>query len=62
MQTSEPGPQRAVKMHMDLLIVEPLDPEVLHWLQSRHAVHHEPALAQDPRAFRRALVKARAKP
>ncbi len=47
-------------MHMDLLIVEPLDPEVLHWLQSRHAVHHEPALAQDPRAFRRALVKARA--
>ncbi len=60
MQTSQHRPPPAVKMHMDLLIVEPLDPEVLQWLQSRHAVHYEPALAQDPRAFRRALVKARA--
>ncbi len=45
---------------MDLLIVEPLDPEVLQWLQARHAVVYEPELALEPRNFRRALAKARA--
>jgi D-3-phosphoglycerate dehydrogenase / 2-oxoglutarate reductase len=45
---------------MDVLIVEPLDPEVLHWLGTRHAVRYAPELAQDPRAFRKALWHARA--
>jgi D-3-phosphoglycerate dehydrogenase len=37
---------------MDVLIVEPLDPEVLHWLGARHAVRYAPELARDPREFR----------
>jgi phosphoglycerate dehydrogenase-like enzyme len=45
---------------MDLLIVEPLDPEVLQWLGARHAVRCEPQLAQEPREFRKALWHARA--
>jgi hypothetical protein len=28
--------------HMDVLIVEPLEPEVLQWLGSRHAVRYAP--------------------
>lgn len=45
---------------MDVLIVEPLDPEVLDWLSARHGVRYAPELAQDPRAFRKAMWQARA--
>ncbi len=45
---------------MDVLIVEPLDPEVLQWLGNRHAVRYEPDLAASPRDFKRALWQARA--
>ena len=45
---------------MDLLIVEPLEPEVMHWLVARHAVRYAPELARDPRAFRQALFNVRA--
>jgi phosphoglycerate dehydrogenase-like enzyme len=44
---------------MDVLIVEPLDPEVLQWLRQRHAVVYAPELAQDPFAFRKTLFRAR---
>jgi D-3-phosphoglycerate dehydrogenase / 2-oxoglutarate reductase len=44
---------------MDVLIVEPLDPEVMHWLVARHAVRYAPDLARDPRAFRQALYNVR---
>jgi phosphoglycerate dehydrogenase-like enzyme len=45
---------------MDVLIVEPLEPEVLQWLGARHAVRSAPELARDPRAFRQALYDVRA--
>lgn len=45
---------------MDLLIVEPLEDEVMHWLEERHHVHLAPELALEPRAFRQALNKVRA--
>jgi D-3-phosphoglycerate dehydrogenase len=45
---------------MELLIVEPLEPEVLRWISLRHSVRHAPQLARDPRAFRRALHGVRA--
>jgi len=45
---------------MELLIVEPLDPEVLDWLSMRHAVTYAPHLAHDPREFRAALPRVRA--
>jgi len=45
---------------MDLLIVEPLDPQVLQWLQQRQRVHHAPELGREPRALRHALSHARA--
>ena len=44
---------------MDVLIVEPLDPEVMHWLVARHAVRYAPDLAREPRAFRQALYNVR---
>ena len=44
---------------MDLLIVEPLEPEVVQWLSSRYSVQYAPELARDPRAFRHALYDAR---
>jgi D-3-phosphoglycerate dehydrogenase / 2-oxoglutarate reductase len=44
---------------MDVLIVEPLDPEVLQWLNVRHSVRYAPQLAQDPREFRKALFDVR---
>jgi phosphoglycerate dehydrogenase-like enzyme len=44
---------------MDVLIVEPLDADVLGWLGLRHEVHLAPELAQDPAAFRRALSRVR---
>lgn len=45
---------------MDLLIVEPLEADVLQWLHSRHSVLYKPELARDPRAFRQALFNVRA--
>jgi phosphoglycerate dehydrogenase-like enzyme len=44
---------------MDVLIVEPLDPNVLNWLAARHAVQYAPELAQQPHAFRDTLVRVR---
>ncbi len=45
---------------MDLLIIEPLDAEVMQWLQARYALRYAPELAADPRAFRQALYNVRA--
>lgn len=45
---------------MDLLIVEPLETEVMQWLQSRHAVRFAPELAGEPRGLRQALYNVRA--
>jgi len=45
---------------MDLLIVEPLESELMRWLEARHSVRFAPELAQDPRAFRQALYDVRA--
>jgi len=45
---------------MDVLIVEPLDGNVLQWLAARHAVRYAPELANDRRGFRQALATARA--
>lgn len=45
---------------MDLLIVEPLEPEVSRWISSRYAVRFAPELAHDPRSFRRMLRHVRA--
>lgn len=45
---------------MDLLIVEPLDAEVLHWLSARHPLQFAPELAQDLSAFRAVLAGVRA--
>ena len=36
---------------MDLLVAEPLEPEVLRWLEQRHEVFHAPRLAQDARVL-----------
>ncbi len=44
---------------MDLLIVEPLEAEVMQWLRPRYALRYEPELAHDPRAFRQALYNVR---
>jgi phosphoglycerate dehydrogenase-like enzyme len=40
---------------MSLLIVEPLEAEVVQWLAERHAVHYAPELAADAPALRSAL-------
>ena len=45
---------------MDLLIVEPLDPEVLDWLEDRHDMCYAPELAGHPLALRRALASVKA--
>jgi phosphoglycerate dehydrogenase-like enzyme len=45
---------------MDVLIVEPLDADVLHWLGARHAVHYAPELAGDVHEFRERLAGTRA--
>jgi phosphoglycerate dehydrogenase-like enzyme len=45
---------------MDVLIVEPLDPEALHWLDARHPVLVAPQLERDPIGLRQALEHARA--
>jgi D-3-phosphoglycerate dehydrogenase / 2-oxoglutarate reductase len=45
---------------MDVLIVEPLESEVLNWLAARRSVKVAPGLARDPRALRQALFNVRA--
>ena len=45
---------------MVVLIIEPLDPEVMQWLVARHAVRYAPDLARDPRGLRQALRNVQA--
>jgi phosphoglycerate dehydrogenase-like enzyme len=45
---------------MDLLIIEPLEAEVMQWLEVRYTVRYAPELASDPRALRQALYNVRA--
>lgn len=45
---------------MDVLIVEPLEPEVLQWIGARHPTRFAPQLERDPLALRRALFDVRA--
>jgi phosphoglycerate dehydrogenase-like enzyme len=45
---------------MDVLIVEPLEAEVMQWLSERHFVRYAPELAHEPRALRQALFNVRA--
>lgn len=45
---------------MDVLIVEPIAADVLHWLGARHAVQTAPQMANGGPAFRDALARARA--
>ena len=45
---------------MDLLIIEPLEAEVMEWLSARYQLRYAPDLAFDPRAFRQALYNVRA--
>lgn len=45
---------------MDLLIVEPLEPDVIAWLEERFVIRYAPALAHDPRRFRQSLYNVRA--
>ena len=45
---------------MDVLIVEPLEPDVMQWLGERHAVRYAPELSRDPRSLRQALFNVRA--
>jgi D-3-phosphoglycerate dehydrogenase / 2-oxoglutarate reductase len=45
---------------MDLLIIEPLEAEVMQWLEARYALRYAPDLANDPRLFRQALYNVRA--
>lgn len=44
---------------MDVLVVEPLEPEVMQWLGDRHAIRYAPGLARDPRALRQSLFNVR---
>lgn len=45
---------------MDLLVAEPLEAEVLQWLQTRHALHYAPRLPEDRKRFAEALAQAHA--
>lgn len=45
---------------MDLLIVEPLEAEVLRWLDARHELFYSPWLPGDRRALQEALAQTRA--
>ena len=45
---------------MDILIVEPIEDDIVRWLEARHTVRYEPEMARDPRAFRQALYNVRA--
>ena len=45
---------------MEVLLVDPLVPEALNWLQDRHEVVFQPDLGDDPAALRKAVYKTRA--
>jgi len=45
---------------MDLLIAEPLEAEVLQWLDARHELFYAPRLARERRAFQESLASTRA--
>lgn len=45
---------------MDLLVIDPIDADVLRWLASRHRLRFAPELAFSPREFRAALYNVRA--
>ena len=45
---------------MDLLVIDPIDAEVMRWLASRHRLRFAPELAFAPRELRRALYNVRA--
>ncbi|MEO8836186.1 MAG: NAD(P)-dependent oxidoreductase, partial [Caldimonas sp.] len=45
---------------MDVLVIDPIDVEVMRWLGSRHQLRFAPDLAFAPRDFRRALYNVRA--
>lgn len=45
---------------MDVLIVEPLETEVVQWLDSRYSLRYAPELVRDPREFRQAIYNVRA--
>ncbi len=45
---------------MDVVIVEPLEPEVMEWLSARHSVRYAPELSRDARNLRQAIFDARA--
>ena len=45
---------------MDVLIVEPMEPEVLQWIGARHPMRYAPQLERDPRGLRQALFNVRA--
>ena len=45
---------------MDLLIIEPLEAEVMEWLRVRYELRYAPDLAFEPRALRQALYNVRA--
>lgn len=45
---------------MDILLVDPLVPEALAWLQDRYQVVYQPELADDPTQLRQAIAEAKA--
>jgi phosphoglycerate dehydrogenase-like enzyme len=45
---------------VDLLVIDPIDAEVMQWLASRHRLRFAPELAFAPRELRRALYNVRA--
>ncbi|WP_291141190.1 NAD(P)-dependent oxidoreductase [Hydrogenophaga sp.] len=45
---------------MDVLLVDPLVPEALAWLQDRYQVVYQPELADDPAQLRQAIAEAKA--
>jgi len=45
---------------VSMLIVEPLEAEVMQWLAERHAVHYAPDLATEPHHLREALHQVQA--
>lgn len=45
---------------MEVLLIDPLVPEALSWLQERHEVSYHPELGDDASALRKAVYKTRA--
>ncbi len=45
---------------MEVLLIDPLVPEALAWLQERHEVSYHPELGDDPVALRKVMYKTRA--